>query len=410
MILSLCDDGDLLSALRIFRIIIILIKIVVPIILIVSSMLNYMTAVSSHDDALSRANKNLIPKLIAAILVFFIPTFVGLIADATSYENDNYISCIKNSTQENINKAYYSAAKKRISIASDQLSEAEYSAAKTEIYKVKDEAQRQALLKELETTKQYIDIKKEILKLQNNYNAEDYKKVQEKINSISDAKVKEKLLAEFKKIIKPVEGNPNGIQGRSSTMTYVVHTPKLVASGMPLILYLHGDGGGNSSGSSPFLNAAKKYFGEDLPFILVTPNGGMWAETNGRLAELKSIIDTECEKYKCNTQKIGISGHSRGSIGTWHMINNYPGFFYSAVPVSCGSYSINYSNFVKTKIRAYAGTSGSAEQRYNSEMNRNVNGIKNAGGNAVFISLPGATHGTAPGQAYTKDTLLWMIN
>ena len=91
------------------------------------------------------------------------------------------------------------------------------------------------------------------------------------------------------------------------------------------------------------------------------------------------------------------------------MVNNYPGFFYSAVPVSCGSYSINPNNFVGTKIRAFAGTSGESEQRYNSEMNKNVSRIKAAGGDATFTSLTGQNHGTSASVAYSKETLIWMV-
>ena len=175
-------------------------------------------------------------------------------------------------------------------------------------------------------------------------------------------------------------------------------------------MYLHGDGGGTSDGSSPFLKAAKKHFGSELPFILITPSGGMWAETGGRLAELKNIIDTECKKYECNKNRISITGHSRGSIGTWHMVNNYPNFFYSAVPVSCGSYRLNVKNFKNTKVWAFGGNVGQAENRYSNEMSGNVGEIKKIGGNATFTLLRGAGHGDTPGLAYTKETILWMIN
>ena len=134
----------------------------------------------------------------------------------------------------------------------------------------------------------------------------------------------------------------------------------------------------------------------------------MWAETSGRLEEIHSIILKECEKYSCNKNKIVITGASRGAIGTWAIVSKYPGFFYSAVPVSCGG-SVNPHNFIGTKVRAFAGTVGSDEQGYNSSMRSIVNSINNAGGNATFIELTGKSHMNTPQYAYTKDTLEWMI-
>ena len=410
MILSVCDNPDVLSVMRIINIVITIIKIVVPILLIVKCMLDYASAIKDNDsDALSKTNKIIVKRVIAAILVFIIPTFITLIANIT--ENKvSYSSCLTSATKEGISNAYKQTALKYIDYAKSTLNENDYKTASNYVKsKIKDESNKNELNELLKTIKSYIDIKNDMISLKTKFDLDKYNKIKGQIEAIKDKDVKAKLESMFKKIVVPIEGDPNGKKEKSTVMTYVVHAPSMVVPGMPLVLYLHGDGGGNASGSSPFLNATKKYFGDNLPYILVTPNGGMWAETNGRLSELKSIIDKECEKYKCNKDRISIAGHSRGSIGTWHMINSFPGVFYSAIPVSCGSYNINPSNFVKTKIRAYAGNSGEAEARYNREMSRNVRHIQDVGGNATFTSLNGAGHGDTPALAFTKENLEWMI-
>ena len=410
MILSVCGNPNVLRVIQIVKIIITIIKIVVPIGLIVRCMLDYMSAVSDSDNsALNKTNKIVVKRLIAATLIFFIPTFVNIIADIT--ENDlEYSSCITNATSENIRAAFINYATNHIDNAKNSLTESDYNIALNYINNnIKDENDKQALLSKLDTAKSYIDLKTAIVKLKKNYDDDTYKKVRESVEGITDSDVKTILENELKQI-SIAEGTPDGKKENSSTLSYVVHTPTYIQPNMPLIMYLHGDGGGNDSGASPFLSAAKKYYGGEIPFILVTPNGGMWAETDGRVEELKSIIDTVCEEYKCNKSRIGITGHSRGSTGVWHMVHNNPKFFYSAVPVSCGSYMIHYDNFVGTKIRAYAGTVGSSEQRYNSEMESIVLGIKEAGGDATFYSVEGADHGSTPNYAYTKETLDWMIN
>ena len=79
MILNICDNGDVLSVMRIVNITVLIIKIAIPIILILSLSINYLKAVyTSDNDALVKANKQAVNKMIAAILIFFIPTFVNV--------------------------------------------------------------------------------------------------------------------------------------------------------------------------------------------------------------------------------------------------------------------------------------------------------------------------------------------
>ena len=205
MILNVCDSGDVLSALRIVRIAIIIIKIVVPIILIVSLMINYMSAVSSKDnDALSRANKNLVPKVISALLVFFIPTFIGLIADATSNSVD-YMNCISNATSEGVNNAYKSEAKNYIETARNSLNKSDYNIAAVSIGKVQDESDKNALKNELSIVSKYITLKERINKLKTNYDEAEYKKIKNEINAISDNKIKKELLELLEKTVPGVD-------------------------------------------------------------------------------------------------------------------------------------------------------------------------------------------------------------
>ena len=51
MILSVCDIPEVLKVMRIVNIIITIIRIAVPILLIVSSMISYMNAIKDNDDS-----------------------------------------------------------------------------------------------------------------------------------------------------------------------------------------------------------------------------------------------------------------------------------------------------------------------------------------------------------------------
>ncbi len=412
MILNICDNSNILKAVRFVRIAITVIKIAVPILLMLSIAIEYTIAVSKDDsDLLAKANKNVIRKIIAAIAVFMVPTVVGLALKLSNPEPNTPFACLRDATMSTITVKATAEAKEALNQARDTLNRSDYNYAYQLIGDVPESSEKTALENELKEIDSYIKIKEAISALKIKYDDNLYKQITKSIEKVKDKTVQDKLYKLLEEAGKgrPLDTQPGTHSATAGNLTYYVNVPESATTNMPLIMYLHGDGGDSGAPNSPLYSAAKKHFGNNFPFIIVAPAGGMWAETNGRLANLKTIIDTVCQQYSCDTSKISITGHSRGSIGTWHMVNSYPNFFFAAVPVSCGSYSINPQNFLGTKVRAYAGTSGEAEQRYNREMSNNVKRIKAAGGNATFTSLSGHNHGSSIGAAYTQDTLLFMI-
>ena len=434
MILNVCDSGDVLSALRIVRIAIIIIKIVVPIILIVSLMINYMSAVSSKDnDALSRANKNLVPKVISALLVFFIPTFIGLIADATSNSVD-YMNCISNATSEGVNNAYKSEAKNYIETARNSLNKSDYNIAAVSIGKVQDESDKNALKNELSTVSKYITLKERINKLKTNYDEAEYKKIKNEINAIGDSKIKKELLELLKKAMSSSGVNLNiqaGTFERSdydSEMRYIEVIPEGATTNMPLVIYLHGIWSYSSfSSNAPnykitnYVKSGGAYtYGK---FILIVPrvvlsqgdanNMVTWKTSQGReqTQKLKGLIDFIVNKYKINNRKIIITGVSLGGDGTWNMIESYPNFFAAGVPISgCAGSNAVVSNYISTPIVAYHGT-GANEDAYKQCVPSIYSKIKRSGGNIQMIVKNGYSHGMMQ-NVYTDDNGIifkWML-
>lgn len=161
-IMSICDSADVLSVIRIIKIVITIIKIVVPIILIISLYLNYMNAVKSNDDnLLAAANKSAIPKIIAALLVFFIPTFVNILADVVSFNRDSYSNCISNANNEHISELIINDAKIYLALVKKSLNRADYSVAVSKIKKIKDYTVREKLSAELKQVEEEIKKKEE---------------------------------------------------------------------------------------------------------------------------------------------------------------------------------------------------------------------------------------------------------
>ena len=193
-ILEICDNGDVLSVLRIVNIVLTIIRIVVPITLMVSLMINYVGAVKNNDaDALAKANKLAVVRTVAAVLVFLIPTFVHTIVNIADPGNRTYFSCIKDATPENISAAYRLMTEKYIDIARESLKKSDYQIALNSLTKVKGEADRAALEKELEELKTYVDIRERIYALSKSFDKDEYKKIREAIDAIADTEMKERL-------------------------------------------------------------------------------------------------------------------------------------------------------------------------------------------------------------------------
>lgn len=103
MILNICDLTDVKKVMKIIGTVITIIKIAVPIILIISAMLDLVKAVNNAE--LNKITKPMVNKIIAAILVFMIPGLVKLIARITLTDT-SYESCLNASIiNENEKKA-----------------------------------------------------------------------------------------------------------------------------------------------------------------------------------------------------------------------------------------------------------------------------------------------------------------
>ena len=199
ILLDICSNPDVLSVARIIRIVLLIIRIIGPIALILSLMLTYLRAVKDNDnDALNKANRSLVPKIVSAILLFLVPTFVNLIANIVDYNSETYLSCLKYATLENIDGANIIRAESAIDQAKLSLSESDYNLAISYINKVKNATVKAELLEEIKDVKSYIEIRKEIAALKNNFDRKKYEALLEKIENINDVLIKEKLKKELK--------------------------------------------------------------------------------------------------------------------------------------------------------------------------------------------------------------------
>ena len=155
MMLNVCSDPDVLSALRIVRIVVTIIKIAVPIILIVMCMMDFTAAMTDGD--LSKVFKTIVRRAVAAIIVFFVPTIVNLVADLNDYDPDNYMNCIKNATTAGIESAKEQRAKDYVLAAKNTLQTGYYTLAKNYVAGLQDGSVKTNLNSQLVNVKKDID-------------------------------------------------------------------------------------------------------------------------------------------------------------------------------------------------------------------------------------------------------------
>lgn len=146
MLLSICNNPDVLSIFLIIKIIIDGIKIVVPIILIVALSLKFLKVVKSGDDnALKDAEKAAIKSAIACIAVFLIPMCVSTVVKlATS--SDISKSCFTSATSDHIESLYIAKAEELLANAEFSEDYNELGQARNEIYKIKDPDKKKAMI------------------------------------------------------------------------------------------------------------------------------------------------------------------------------------------------------------------------------------------------------------------------
>ncbi len=199
-------------------------------------------------------------------------------------------------------------------------------------------------------------------------------------------------------------------------LEYYLHVPENAEEGLPLVIFLHGDGEvGNTEGLACYglMKKAREYYGEEFPFIAITPctRTISWVQDSiqGTLTELIAQVASDC---RVDTKKIIITGHSRGAIGVWNLISLYGDYFSAAVPVSCdcGDRRIDYRKAAAVPVWAVVGGTGDLDKKYASSMCWMCDQITAAGGSAQFTILWDNYHNETCENAFTEELFQWMLS
>ena len=202
---------------------------------------------------------------------------------------------------------------------------------------------------------------------------------------------------------------------KGESIDYWLSIPHNAVEGMPLIVFLHGDGNvgrPESLDNNAISCVIEDIYGDEAPFILLMPSTTTRSWTAGNIPEnLMALIEYIADSYSVDRDKIALTGHSRGAIGTWYYISAYPELFSAAVPISCGCDEVlSYENMAKVPIRGFCGDVGQDGSHYLPAMERIAAAINEAGGSAKIDVLQGCGHAESERAAWTKEVFQWLIS
>lgn len=209
-------------------------------------------------------------------------------------------------------------------------------------------------------------------------------------------------------------------QNEEYGLKYLLFVPEglYVTKKSPLVIFLHGSGecgtsvSGQFNSNTAFVNSMKAKTLKGAVFIapICDCNYDEYKENWSKcLTRLKTLIDYLIKKYNIDEDRISITGHSLGANGVYQMINAYPDLFSVGVPLAgrLKTYSdANIALIAKTKIRAYCGTEDGVYENAKSSIDK----LKNAGGDAEFVSLPNKGHIIQKAVYIETDVIEWMIS
>ncbi len=344
MILGICESPNVLEIMNIVVTIIKVIITVVPIILLFSLIFKAVSAATQgKEDALAKLKKKAVPNIIAAVLIFLIPTLVSLIVTVSFPESD-YTKCISGISRESIQEAYEDKAEKLVRTAEETLNINDYSAAMSYMPNVKDDDKRESYEKRLEEVKKLID---------------EARKPEGKVDYSS-----------FKWTYYSPDSGPVA-EYYKYTISYAIYAPEDASSlngvSLPILIWLHGAGvtydiiqDGDkflSRNIFPMFTNWSQYGLEPIPAIIIAPQcpakDTHWS--NNRIySSIRGMISYVKDKYNANPEDVALVGHSMGGGGALLIQDNMQGTFRTVVPMSfCCGYIGHAEEYYNLRMKGY---------------------------------------------------------
>ena len=293
-------------------------------------MLEFMNGVTSGETG--KIGGAVAKKIIAAILIFLVPTLVSIIFSVIA-KNSDYKNCLKPASKEEIRQMYITREEEYVSATEKSIDINDYNRAINYLSNIKDIETKKGFSKRLAEVKKKID-----------------EKSREKGGSSGGGNYPTQTY-----------GNCEFVQKTAGGMSYGICVPKNYNNeSIPMIVWLHGSGEVGASFEtfkwSGMLAVVNNWSLKEIPAIIVAPqcSSGDWTYKG---SNVKTVMDDVISKYNINKSKIALIGHSMGGRGVPYIAAANQSYFsclvmlsaYISAPPSSASYfkgiPIKGSNF-----------------------------------------------------------------
>ena len=196
-------------------------------------------------------------------------------------------------------------------------------------------------------------------------------------------------------------------------LNYLLYLPKEYdnsKSSFPLVLFLHGKGERGDS-----LDLVKRHGppmlvekGKDFPFILVSPQCPDGLRWTMQIDELIELLNKIINDYKVDTNRIYLTGLSRGGFGTWALAAAYPERFAAIVPICGGGNPVDACKIKNVPVWAFHGAKDNVVPLQKSQ--EMIDGLKKCGAEPKFTIYPDAGHNSWTETYNNPELYKWLLS
>jgi predicted peptidase len=200
---------------------------------------------------------------------------------------------------------------------------------------------------------------------------------------------------------------------KTASLNYLLYLPpgysEDVTVRWPLILFLHGSGErGDDLELVKLYGLPKKLAaGDDLPFIIASPQCPADSYWTLYLDDLKGLVDDLSQRYAVNRQRLYLTGMSMGGTGVWLLAAAFPDLFAAMIPI-CGRGTPTLAARLKhIPIWAFH---GEADSVVPADESRRMTAALKAQGSSVKLTLyPNVDHDSWTQTYANPDVYDWLL-